>query len=192
MTMTQSTRGFLAIGLTLLVLTLLGFMAVAPILEANRLSEKIEEDRNTLSVLQRRTQNEASLRADNETLMSSGQSTGVLLEGETTGIAGANLQKIMNDIVVSNGGKPLSFQILSPVDDKELVRIGMSLTIEANIDAIRAITHAIESGTPLIFIEAFSAKRTDSDFSAPDPYFSGSLDVTLQVAAFAAKTGSVE
>ncbi len=32
----------------------------------------------------------------------------------------------MNDVVVDNGGKALSLQILRPVEDNDLVRIGMA------------------------------------------------------------------
>ncbi len=192
MSVSKSARGLLAIGLTIVVIAVLGLVAVAPLLEAHRLSGKIEEARSTLRLLRDRTKNEASLREDNENLISSGQAANLLVEGETTGIAGANLQKIMNDVVVDNGAKALSLQILRPVEDKELVRIGMSLSLEASIDSLRAITHAIESGSPLIFIENIAVKGSDSDFAAPDPHFIGPLDVTLQVAAFTAKTGPVE
>lgn len=192
MNVTSSIKGLLAVGLTVVVMALMGLLAAAPLIASHRLTEQIEASRDTLRSLLSRTQNAASLREDNENLISSGQAANLLVEGETIGIAGANLQKIMNDVVVDNGGKALSLQILRPVEDKELVRIGMSLSIEASIDSLRAIAHAIESGSPLIFIENIAVKGSDAEFAAPDPHFIGPLDVTLQVAAYTAKTGPVE
>lgn len=192
MTVNRNMSGLLAAGLTLAVLAVMGAVAAAPLIESSRLAAKITENRDALKLLRTRTENEASLREDNQSLVASGQAASLLIEGETTGIAGANLQKLMNDIVLQNGAKALSLQILRPTEDKELVRIGMSLTIEADIDGLRAIVHAIESRTPLIFIENIAVKGAQSDFVTPDPNFIGPLDVTLQIGAFTAKTGPIE
>lgn len=182
----------LAVCVTLVLLLVMGGVAAAPLLQASRVTDKTEANRKLLRQLIARTTTEASLRRDNEDLVASGQSASLLLEGETTGIAGANLQKLLNDIVLENRGEATSFQILRATEDSELVHIGLNLVINTNIDGLRAIVHTIETGTPLIFIENMEIKGAQSEFVAPEPEFIGPIEVTLQVGAFAVKKGTAE
>ncbi len=111
----------------------------------------------------------------------------MLLEGETTGIAGANLQKLLSGLVLAHGGEATSFQILPPKEDGNLMRIPMSLSISVGIDGLRDIVHGLETSTPLIFIDDITIRAEQDDFRAPDPHYLGPLDVTLQVSGFAYK-----
>lgn len=180
-----------SLALFALVIASLGAVAVVPYLyfraldvQASALQVRLSEHRKLLV-------QEGDVRKENEHLLSIGQEASLLLEGETTGIAGANLQKLINDVILAHKGNPASARILNPKEDGELVRIGMSLSIVVGIDGLRDILHSIETGTPLIFIDDISVHTSqDVSWAQPDPHYLGPLDVTLQVSGYALKNGT--
>jgi general secretion pathway protein M len=178
------------LGLLLLALVLMGTIAAAPFIHLNGLEQKIAQNQNELLGLRAQIARESELRKENTDLAALGQDTSLLLEGEKTGIAGANLQKLMNSLVTENGGTSSSFQILPPKEDGNLMRIPMSLSITVGTDGLRDILHKLETSTPLIFIDDIVIKSAQDDFRAPDPHYLGPLEVTLQVSGFALQNGA--
>ena len=61
----------------------------------------------------------------------------------------------------------------------------MSLSISVNIDGLRDILHALETGAPLLFIDDITIRSKSADFGTPDPHYLGPLDVTLQISGYA-------
>jgi general secretion pathway protein M len=184
----QSFSSLLAVGILVAGLCLLGLLAALPFLRLGALEQTIAHNQAELLDLRKEIAREGALRKENSQLAASGQDAKLLLlEGETTGIAGANLQKLMSGLVLEHGGGASSFQILPPKEDGNLMRIPMSLSISVGIDGLRDIIHGLETGTPLIFIDDITIRAEQDDFRAPDPNYLGPLDVTLQVSGFALK-----
>jgi general secretion pathway protein M len=184
----QSFSSLLAVGILVAGLCLLGLLAALPFLHLGALEQTIAQNQAELLDLRKEIAREGALRKENSQLAASGQDAKLLLlEGETTGIAGANLQKLMSGLVLEHGGAASSFQILPPKEDGNLMRIPMSLSISVGIDGLRDIIHGLETGTPLIFIDDITIRAEQDDFRAPDPNYLGPLDVTLQVSGFALK-----
>jgi general secretion pathway protein M len=181
----------LAIAFLVLGLAIVGLVTAVPFVRLSWLDQTIEQSQNELLQLRKQIAREGELHKENSELAAAGQDTSLLLlEGETTGIAGANLQKLMSGLVLEHGGAASSFQILPPKEDGNLMRIPMSLSISVGIDGLRDILHGLETGTPLIFIDDITIRAEAEDFLAPDPNYLGPLDVTLQVSGFALKNGA--
>ncbi len=100
-----------------------------------------------------------------------GQDKSLLLEGDKTGVAGANLQSLVNGLVTANGGTASSIQILPPKEDGNLMRISVSLSINVGTDGLRDIVHSLETGTPLIFIDDIVVREIHDDFRPPEPHY---------------------
>jgi general secretion pathway protein M len=184
----QSFSSLFAVGILVAGLAALGLMAALPFIRLGALEQTIAQNQAELLDLRKEIAREGELRKEYSELTASGQDAKLLLlEGETTGIAGANLQKRMSGLVLAYGGQASSFQILPPKEDGNLMRIPMSLSISVGIDGLRDIIHGLETGTPLIFIDDITIRADQDDFSAPDPHYLGPLDVTLQVSGFALK-----
>jgi general secretion pathway protein M len=187
----QSLASLLALGILVAALGLLALFATMPFVHVNELGKAIAERRTELLELRNENARESELRKENRMLAAAGQDAKLLLlKGETTGIAGANLQKMMSGLVLANGGTASSFQILPAKVDGNLMRIPMSLSISVDIDGLRDIIHGLETGMPLIFIDDISIHAERDDFRAPDPHHLGPLSVTLQVSGFAHKNGA--
>jgi general secretion pathway protein M len=188
---TQSASGLLAIAFLVLGLAVVGLVAAIPFVRLSWLEQTIEQSQDELLQLRKQIAREAELRKENSALAAAGRDASLLLlEGETTGIAGANLQKLMSGLVLGHGGAASSFQILPPKEDGNLMRIPMSLSISVGIDGLRDILHSLETSTPLIFIDDITIRAEPEDFRSPDPHYLGPLDVTLQVSGFALKNGA--
>jgi general secretion pathway protein M len=186
-----STSAALAVGVLVAGSALLALLATLPFVRLGALEQSVASNQTELLDLRKEIAREADLRKENSELTSAGQDAKVLLlEGETTGIAGANLQKMVSGLILEHGGAASSFQILPPKEDGNLMRIPMSLSISVGIDGLRDIIHGLETGTPLIFIDDITVRAEQNDFHAPDPHYLGPLDVTLQVSGFAMKNGA--
>lgn len=184
----QSFSALLAVAVLIGGLALAGLLATLPFLRLGTLEQTIAQSQSELLELRKEIAREGALRKENTALAASDQDARLLLlEGETTGIAGANLQKLMSGLVLAHGGEATSFQILPPKEDGNLMRIPMGLSIRVGIDGLRDIIHGLETSTPLIFIDDITIRAEQDDFRAPDPHFLGPLDVTLQVSGFAYK-----
>lgn len=187
MTAANQAGWILPVSFFALALVVLASLAAAPFVQLNRLDQKIERDQTSLTSLRKQIVQQSRLKQENKGLVAQAQETQLLLEGKTTGIAGANLQKMINDLVLDSRGTASSFQILPPKGDGNLTRIAMSLSISVGIDGLRDIVHRIETGTPLIFIDDIAVRMSQEGIQNADPYFLGPLNVTMQVSGYVLK-----
>lgn len=182
--------GLLPMVFPALALALMVTLAVAPFVRLSVIEQTIEQNRSALADLRRHISHDGAARTESGELTALGEDARLMLEGETLGIAGANLQKLMSGLVAEHGGTASSFQLLAPTEDGNLMRIPMSLSISIGIDGLRDILHRIETGYPLIFIDDIAIRSTQDGFRVPDPNYIGPFDVTLQVSGYAFKSGT--
>jgi general secretion pathway protein M len=184
----RSASALLSLAVLAAALAAMGLATAMPFVHLSWLEQSVAQNQEELLRLRKQIAREGELRKENTELAALGEDASLLLlEGETTGIAGANLQKLMSGLVLEHGGAASSLQILPPKEDGNLVRIPMSLSISVGIDGLRDILHSLETGTPLIFIDDITIRAETDDFRATDPHYLGPLDVTLQVSGYALK-----
>lgn len=170
--------------LLLAVFVFFAAIAASPYWRLSMLDESIARNQDKLVTLRQQISKQAELRQENKALAALGQETDLLLDGGTTGIAGANLQKLMNDLVLRHGGAASSFQLLPPQEEGTLMRIAMSLSVSVGIDGLRNILYDIETGAPLIFIDGITVRQSGRERRVADPHFLGPFDVNLRVSGF--------
>ncbi len=185
----KSYGAYLSLAVLLVVLLTLGGVAAAPLVQVAMLENSIAEKQALLPQLRAKVAHEDKLRKEHADLAALGQDKSLLLEGDKTGVAGANLQSLVNSLVTANGGTASSIQILPPKEDGNLMQISVSISINVGIDGLRDIVHSLETGMPLIFIDDITVRAIHDDFRPPEPHYIGPLDVTLQVSGFAAPSG---
>jgi general secretion pathway protein M len=166
---------------------LLVLAAGAPYLLLSGIDQEISDGERTLVELRKEIATESDLHKENLDLVALGQQGNLLLDGDTAGIAGANLQKLISDIVLEHGGASSSLQLLPTSEDGSLVRIALRLSISVGIDGLRDIVHGIETGKPLLFIDDLSVRAVEDREGSRDQHYLGPLDVTLQVSGFRLK-----
>jgi len=172
------------LALSLLVLGLAGMLglAAAPWLRLTALTEETVENRQLLVALEVRMARQAARGggADPAALM---------LQGETPGIAGAALQKKINDHVSAAGGRTSSFQLLPHSESGGTTRLALGFSMRIDIEALRDVLHAVETGEPLLFVDDIAIRMPESAARESGGDGRGPLDVTMQVSSFLLKEG---
>lgn len=186
----RSSRVYFAVAILVVVVAALSAIAAAPFWQLRTLETEIAEKQELLPELRAKIAHESELKKEHTDLAALGQDKSLLLEGDKTGVAGANLQSLVNGLVTANGGTASSIQILPPKEDGNLMRISVSLSINVGTDGLRDIVHSLETGTPLIFIDDIVVRAIHEDFRPTAPHYLGPLDVTLQVSGFAVQNGA--
>jgi general secretion pathway protein M len=186
----KSYAGYLSVAILLVLLVATIAIAATPFTHVTALESAIAEKQSLLPQLRAKVAYEDKLRKEHADLAALGQDKSLLLEGDKTGVAGANLQSLITSLVSANGGSASSIQILPPKEDGNLMQISVSVSINVGTDGLRDIIHTLETGTPLIFIDDVTVRAIHDDFRPPEPHYIGPLDVTLQVSGFAAQSGA--
>jgi general secretion pathway protein M len=172
------------VAVSLLVLALAGMLGLAavPYLRLGALAQETAENRLLLASLTARLARQlaggrgADLRA-------------LMLQGETAGIAGAALQRLVNDHVSAAGGKATSFQLLPPRESGGTTRLALGLAMRIDIEALRDVLHAIETGEPLLFVDDIAIRAPQNAAKSEEGDALGPLEVTMQVSGFVLRGG---
>ncbi|MEX2648639.1 MAG: type II secretion system protein GspM [Alphaproteobacteria bacterium] len=83
---------------------------------------------------------------------------GDLLGGATDDLAAADLLALVKDTMERNGGSVGSVLPLTPVEDGTLQRIAVRVEFTADIGALRAMLHALESGRPVLVVDRLEVR----------------------------------
>lgn len=160
-------------------------VAVVPFIYGQHLNERLviqEDTTQRLKVASAKIIE--TLKQQKRELQRFGQQDKFLLTGETTGIAGADLQKLVSDIAGRHKGKIQSYQLLSPEKEEKLTVISMSVTLNANIHDIQKILHEMETGTPFIFVDDIVIQAQEDQGGIKSAFQRPALDVTMKVKAY--------
>ena len=106
-----------------------------------------------------------------------------LLTGETSGTLGAELQRHMIELARQNGLSLRSTQVLPPKRESSLIAVGLELSLHGELPGMRALLHAVETGTPVLFVDALTVKTAASPQAAGKPV---ALEITLKVRGYGA------
>ena len=183
-------KAIVPVAMLVLFVAIMVALAATPYTRIGMNEQNIEEKRVLLAKIRKNLIKQATLGHENERLAALSQEASYLLEGATTGIAGATLQKLVIELVRNHNGVASSFQILAPEKDHNLTRIAVSLTIRIGIDGLRNYLYDLETGMPLIFINNLTVRSPDNVRKTAGPDFLGPYDVTMTVSGFVVRGGN--
>jgi general secretion pathway protein M len=107
----------------------------------------------------------------------------MLVTGETSGLAGAELQRVLTELARRSGLSLRSTHVAPPKREADLAAIGVEVSLQGQMEGLRTFLHAIETGTPVLFIETLAIRSAPSYQAVAQPI---SLDVTLRVRGYGA------
>lgn len=107
----------------------------------------------------------------------------VFLAGETSGIAGAELQRVISQLASDKGLSLRSAHVTPPKREADLTVVAVDAVLNGRMEALRSLFHAIETGIPILFIETLSIRAMATSQPGPQP---ASLDITLRVRGYGA------
>jgi general secretion pathway protein M len=164
-----------AIGLVALALALAGLTAFTPHARLAALSEE------TAAVAELVAQQERLLEAAARRPAHAARN--VLLSGETSGMAGAELQRVISELARQNGMSLRSTLVTAPKREADTTVVGVDVSLQGHMAGLRGFLHAIETGLPILFIETLSIKSVAVYQPVKQPAM---LDITLRVRGYGA------
>lgn len=175
---------FLSIVLLTMMLAFMVFIAAAPFVQLDGLERTIDEQRALLVQLRQRATKAAQLSQQESRRVAPSQQERLLLAGDTMGIAGANLQKQVEDLILQNDGAVSSVQVLPPKADGDLMRIAIRVSFSIANDGLRDFLYELETRVPLNFVDEISVRTSDKQRSKAGPSSLGPLNVTMEISGF--------
>lgn len=164
-----------ALGLVVLALGLAAVAALAPFARTAGMGGE------TAAVADQIAQQERLLRAAARRPAHAARD--MLVAGETSGLAGAELQRIVTELARRSGLSLRSAHVAPTKREADLAAIGVEVSLQGQTEGLRTFIHAIETGTPILFIETLAVRSVPSYQAVPQPV---SLDVTLRVRGYGA------
>jgi general secretion pathway protein M len=168
-------RRIAALSLVGVALGLAGLVAIAPFARMSAVGEEIAAAAE-LVAQQERLLKVAAGRPAHVTKE-------VLLAGETSGIAGAELQRVIAQLARDKGLSLRSANVTPPKREADLTVVAVDALLSGQLEALRSLFHAIETGIPILFIETLSIRANTQSQSGSQP---ASLDITLRVRGYGA------
>jgi general secretion pathway protein M len=164
-----------ALGLVALALALAALAAVAPFARMAAIGEEMAAITGQIAEQERLLRTAARRPAH--------AARDMLVAGETSGLAGAELQRIVTELARRTGMSLRSTHVAPAKREADLAAIGVEVSLQGQMEGLRAFIHAIETGTPVLFIETLAIRSAPAYQPVPQPI---SLDVTLRVRGYGA------
>jgi general secretion pathway protein M len=169
-------RRVLALSLVGLALGLAALVAIVPFSRAAAARKEMIATRDLVARQERIQQAAAGPRTQ-------GSGRELLLAGATSGLAGAELQRLVSELSRQSGLTLRSTQVTSAKREADLAVVSVDAGLQGGIEGLRALLHSIETGVPMLFVEALSIRTVAARQVALQPV---SIDITLKVRGYGA------
>ncbi len=154
-------RRFLAIGLLLLPLLASALLVVLPLRQADRQTAALTELEKHVEQLEERLVTREQVLAELRQLERLADLDPRLMKAETAAVAGAALAGQLGRFLQEAGGLLDTTQVLEPVLEPPVQRIGVRLRGAIDLEGLRAFLHEIESAEPVLTVERLSVRSED-------------------------------
>jgi general secretion pathway protein M len=98
------------------------------------------------------------LQAELEQVLSNEDVKDFYFDAKTPALAGAQLQREVQEMVKSSGGRLVSTQILPAPDDEQPPKVHVRAQIQGETDALVDVLYRIEQARPFLFVDQMSVR----------------------------------
>ena len=154
-------RRFIALALLLLPVLASALLVVVPIREAERQALAQGELEAHIARLEERLGTREQVLAELRQLERLAELDPRLMQAETAAVAGATLAGNLGRYLQEVGGLVDTTQVLEPVLDAPLLRIGVRLRGAVDLEGLRGFLHLIESAEPVLTVERLAVRSED-------------------------------
>jgi hypothetical protein len=176
----QPLRRGLALALLALLLAGLGGLVWLPFGIVRGQDAEILSLDERIAELEARLKQREQLLAERRLLERANVADRTLLEAATPALAGAELQRLLTDLVEAGQGQLDSAQVLETKDAAPFIEIAVRLSFTSPLDGLRSFLHAVEEHAPVLIVEQLNVSETlryDSFDQAPTTVLSTLVQV---------------
>lgn len=163
MTGAGTPRPFCVLGWLLLILVpslVIAAVAVPVLVRLDRLETAIEERRDQIFKYRRLIATLPTLRAELEQVRANEDFKAFYFNAPTPALAGAELQRKVQDIVTAEGGRLISTQLLPDEKEQNPPRVRIRTQIQGSTDTLLGILYEIEQARPFLFVDQVSVRSS--------------------------------
>jgi general secretion pathway protein M len=146
----------------LLTLGLIAAIGVPWWIELHSLSERIDTDRDQILRYQRIVATLPALQAELSQERSNDDFKAYSFDEPTPALAGATLQRSVQEMIRAVGARPISAQILPTQEAESPPRVKIRVQIQADTEQLFDLLYRIEEARPFLFVEQLSIRATAS------------------------------
>lgn len=154
-------RRFLAVALLLLPLLASALLVALPLRQAERHAEALDELEAHIGRLEQRLVTREQVLAELRQLERLAELDPRLMRAETAAVAGADLAGNLGRFLQEAGGLVDTTQVLEPVLEPPVQRIGVRLQGVIDLEGLRSFLHMIENAEPVLTVERLSVRSED-------------------------------
>ena len=154
-------RRFVAVTLLLLPLVPSALLVVVPLREAERQALAQAELDAHVARLEERLVTREQVLAELRQLERLADLDPRLMQAETAAVAGATLAGSLGAFLEEAGGWVKTTQVLEPVLESPVQRIGVRLRCAVDLEGLRSFLHKIENAEPLLTVERLTVRSQD-------------------------------
>ncbi|MFZ2450705.1 MAG: general secretion pathway protein GspM [Methylobacter sp.] len=185
-----NTERWLAVGLLVVVVLLVGMVVIAPVVSKSlELNEKKSGLLFKLQQYQRILAKKDAVVASMDKIQAQHDEQGYFNSQQTDALASAEMQNFIKKTIVDAGGQLSSTQAI-PVSVKDgFSRITVRVRMTGNSEVLRAVLYKIETSTPLIIIDQIDIRpmRGRRSMVTHKIEMSNDLNVNFQAVSFMRK-----
>lgn len=163
MTRPNSDRSFCILAWSLMVLIpvlLLAAVAWPWLSRMGRLDDAIAEGRDQLQRFHRMVATLPALRAELEQVNNNDDFKAFYFDAPTPALAGAELQRKIQDLVTGAQGRLISTQLLPEQKDEHPPRVRIRTQIQGSTDTLLDVLYGIEQARPFLFVDQVSVRSS--------------------------------
>jgi general secretion pathway protein M len=156
-------RPYCLLGWLLLILVtglLVTAVAVPVLVRLERLDTALEERRDQLLKYRRLIATLPSLRAELEQVKTNQEFKAFYFDAPTPALAGAELQRKVQDIVTAASGRLISTQLLPEERDEQPPRVRVRTQIQGSTETLIDVLYEIEQARPFLFVDQLSVRSS--------------------------------
>jgi hypothetical protein len=142
-----------------------GAIAAWSVMEARRLSQANAEQQLSLEALK------AKLAAlEDSTNEADGDGGAIYLPGDTPAVAGAELQRLMTDVIGETGAKIAQFEFVEPAENApDDGAVEMRVLFETTTEPLQQILFATESNPTALVFKSITIESTETSINSKEP-----------------------
>lgn len=159
--LSPAVRRLLAVALLLVPLLASAALVVVPLRQAERQTAALQELEAHIGRLEERLVTREQVLAELRHLERLAELDPRLMQAETAAVAGATLAGDLGAFLEAAGGLVETTQVLEPVPDPPVQRIGVRLRGAVDLEGLRSFLHMIESAEPLMTVERLTVRSED-------------------------------
>jgi general secretion pathway protein M len=148
------------LGLLLVPLTLILAVALPWWQQAATLNAEIDTARDQLARYQRLVATLPSLRAELSREQANDDFKAFYFDAATPALAGAQLQRDLQEMVRAAGARPISAQVLPVQADEVPPRVRVRIQMQCTTDQLLEVLYKVEEARPFLFVDQMSIRST--------------------------------